>query len=241
MACIFKENNICWLRSYFFHSRNVVPDNFCKKYCSPELNSGKEAMIYESFGRVTTIKDVLVIMLKTRTLEIIRSQDKQYKMIRDAENRGLNINKFIIAQLKDIRDLGHYLKVVKQFKVKKSTIKAIKKAINNKPHLPPKMTMVKNFVKFAAGVAATAVRDKTIMCCEEQWKRRFEFCSKKCSNFTKIKGKARCATFPGGKEGCGCFLNAKVRFAASKCKHWDIIDKDYMYVEDKVPPLGTSE
>ncbi len=97
-----------------------------------------------------------------------------------------------------------------------------------KKKLPPKFTMVKNLANFAKDAAVKWITDGKIRCCAEQSALRWQECQK-CPHMTMIKGKERCATFPGDEKdaGCGCFLRSKIKYAASRCKYWNYIDKQY--------------
>ena len=97
-----------------------------------------------------------------------------------------------------------------------------------KKKLPPKFTMAKNLANFAKDAAVKWITDGKIRCCSEQSALRWQECQK-CPHMTMIKGKERCATFPGDEKdaGCGCFLRSKIKYAASRCKYWNYIDKEY--------------
>ncbi len=97
-----------------------------------------------------------------------------------------------------------------------------------KKKLPPMVTMEKNLANFAKDAAVKWITDGKVRCCAEQSALRWQECQT-CPHMTMIKGKERCATFPGDEKdaGCGCFLRTKVKYAASRCKYWNYIDKEY--------------
>jgi len=148
-----------------------------------------------------------------------------------------DIIQYIEKCIIDNIDLQNLLIVVKKLKISKQIINKIKTAIRNSPQLPPIITRMKNVAEFTKDATVMLVKNHKLLCCKTQCDRRWEYCSTVCKHFEIIKSRARCVSFPGDKEGCGCFLKQKVKFAAARCEYWDIIDRDYTYASSELPIL----
>lgn len=114
---------------------------------------------------------------------------------------------------------------------------------------PPVTTMLKNLTEAALATSKKFIVDTAdggiwagfqgIVACKKQANMRWDKCQKcpgdhleKTSEEIVALGpklkhdRWRCMSFPGGEEGCGCFLPAKTWVAASRCDkgYWDVID-----------------